>query len=105
MKRGKGGTQKRNPAMHKQPRREPKPLTVEPHGVYRPGYLQEALGLSRSSIMREIRLGRLRVAKRCGRYFVLGGWLTEWLRAGEKVRRRNVLNGDGKALQEQESGI
>ncbi len=44
---------------------------------------QETLGLPKSTLPREIRLGRLRVAKRAGRYFILGAWLLEWLRAGE----------------------
>jgi hypothetical protein len=42
-----------------------------------------ALGLTKTTLGRELRLRRLRCAKRAGRYFILGEWLLEWLRAGE----------------------
>jgi hypothetical protein len=45
-----------------------------------------ALGLSRSTLGRELRLGRLRAAKRAGKYLLLGEWLLQWIREGE-VRR------------------
>jgi hypothetical protein len=47
-----------------------------------------ALGLKRDTLRREVRLGRLRVAKRAGRYYVLGAWLLQWLEGGEVRRRR-----------------
>jgi hypothetical protein len=47
---------------------------------------RELLGLTKTTLHRELRLGRLRVSKRAGRYFLLGEWLIEWIRAGE-VRR------------------
>jgi hypothetical protein len=45
-----------------------------------------ALPARTNTLPREIRLGRLRASKRGGRYYILGEWLLEWLRAGE-VRR------------------
>jgi hypothetical protein len=50
---------------------------------------RRVLGLTGSTLRREIRLRRLRVAKRAGRYFLLGEWLLEWLRAGEVRREAN----------------
>jgi hypothetical protein len=55
--------------------------------VYRLGAVQEALGLRRTTLPREIRAGRLRAAKRAGRIFILGEWILEWIAAGE-VRLR-----------------
>jgi hypothetical protein len=52
--------------------------------------LRPLLGLSKACLPREIRLGRLRVARRAGRYFILGAWVLEWLEAGEVRKRRNL---------------
>jgi len=72
---------------------------VEPLGVYTPDQIREVLGLRDNSIPREIRAGRLRVAKRCGRYFILGSWIISWLEAGIVARGRPahdpLLNGAG----------
>jgi hypothetical protein len=54
--------------------------------VYSLEAARAALGLARATLRREIRLGRLRVAKRAGRYYLLGSWLLEWLRQGEARR-------------------
>jgi hypothetical protein len=62
---------------------------IEPRGVYSLAAAKEALGLKKETLAREARLGRLRVSKRAGRYFILGAWLLEWVEAGE-VRRRRV---------------
>jgi hypothetical protein len=62
--------------------------TIHPDTVYSRDAAQAALGVPRSTLGREIRLGRLRVSKRAGRYFILGAWLMEWLKAGEVRRRR-----------------
>jgi hypothetical protein len=59
---------------------------VHPRAVYTLPSAQRALGLPKTTLHREVRLGRLRVAKRAGRYFLLGEWLLEWLRAGEVSR-------------------
>lgn len=60
--------------------------TIHPNAGYTMAQAIAALGLRASSIRREVREKRLRVAKRCGRYFLLGEWLLEWLRAGEVQR-------------------
>jgi hypothetical protein len=41
------------------------------------------LGLKKGTLPRELRLGRLRHAKRAGRIFILGRWVLAWLAAGE----------------------
>jgi hypothetical protein len=63
------------------------PVVIHPDGVYSMVSLQAGLGLTKSTVAREIRLGRLLVAKRAGRYFILGQWILDWLRAGE-IRKR-----------------
>jgi hypothetical protein len=55
--------------------------------------------LPRSGIAREIRLGRLRVSRRGGRYIFFGVWLREWLEKGEvALRRANGRNGVSETL-------
>jgi hypothetical protein len=68
--------------------------SIEPRAVYRPDGVRAALGLAKSTLRREVRLGRLRVSKRGGRYFVLGAWVLEWLRGGELRRREPRLARD-----------
>jgi hypothetical protein len=67
----------------------PKPHTIYPTAVYAIATAGRVLGLSKSCLPREIRLRRLRVTKRAGKYFVLGKWLLEWLEAGELQRENN----------------
>ncbi len=64
------------------------PHVIHPRAVYTVASLQAALGLTRTTVAREVRLGRLRVAKRAGRYFILGRWALQWLEEGE-VRRKD----------------
>jgi hypothetical protein len=64
------------------------PHVIHPCGVYTVASLQAALGLTRTTVSREARLGRLRLAKRAGRYFILGRWVMQWLEEGE-VRRKD----------------
>ncbi len=61
---------------------------IHPAAVYSQEAVRLALGLKTATLQREIRLGRLRVAKRAGRYYILGCWLLQWLRAGEMSRSR-----------------
>jgi hypothetical protein len=61
---------------------------IVPGAVYSLAAAREALGLKKETLPREARLGRLRVTKRAGRYYVLGAWLIEWLEGGEVRRRR-----------------
>lgn len=71
------------------------PATIDPHAAYSVAQATALLGLRDNSLPREIRNGRLRCSKRCGRYFVLGRWLLEWLEGGE-LRRYRGVNGNGK---------
>jgi hypothetical protein len=64
---------------------------IEPHGVYSLAAAREALGLKKDTLAREVRLGRLRVSKRAGRYYLLGRWLLQWLEGGEVRRRQPVV--------------
>jgi hypothetical protein len=65
-----------------------RPHVIVPTAIYTLATAAEALGLPSSCLPREVRLGRLRVTKRSGRYFVLGSWLLAWLRGGEVRRQR-----------------
>jgi hypothetical protein len=46
---------------------------------------------------REIRLGRLRHARRGGRILVLGSWLLQWVKDAEVVRRSRSHAANGQA--------
>jgi hypothetical protein len=70
----------------------PPPHVIIETAVYTTDQARAALGLRKATLRREIRLGRLRVSRRAGRYFTLGSWLLEWIRAGEKRPRDD--NGD-----------
>jgi hypothetical protein len=58
-------------------------VLLHPTGVYRPGEVISMFGLKSSSLRREIREKRLRVSKRCGRYYFTGEMLLDWLKGGE----------------------
>jgi hypothetical protein len=64
------------------------PHRIDPNAVYLLHQAQHFLRLTRSTVRREVRAGRLRVARRAGRYYLLGRWLLEWLEAGEVPRRQ-----------------
>jgi hypothetical protein len=59
---------------------------IDPNGIYFVDTFQEIFRLRKSSLRREIRENRLRVSKRCGRYYLLGEWILAWLRDGELRR-------------------
>jgi hypothetical protein len=65
-----------------------KPTILDPLLVLTLDQARQALGLAKGCLPREVRLGRLRVAKRGGRYYTTGSWLWEWLTAGEVHRQR-----------------
>jgi hypothetical protein len=65
------------------------PHVVHPCAVYTVESLRAVLGLTKSTIGREVRLGRLRVTKRAGKYFLIGSWILAWLRSGEVRRSTN----------------
>jgi hypothetical protein len=73
------------------------PCIIEPNAVYTLGGAQEALGLAKGTLPREIRLGRLKAAKRAGKYMITGAWLLEWIEAGVVAPRR--AGGDGAQLE------
>jgi hypothetical protein len=49
--------------------------------------VRKAMKLRSSSIRREVREGRLRVAKRCGRYYIVGQWILDWLASAPRPGR------------------
>jgi hypothetical protein len=59
------------------------PHVIYATAVYTVDDLRRIFGLKASSVRREVRMKRLRIAKRCGRYFCLGQWILEWIGAGE----------------------
>jgi hypothetical protein len=73
------------------------PHAILPDAVYDLEAARTALGLTKTTLSRELRLGRLRCSKRAGRIYVLGEWLLEWLRAGE-VHKSHQMPGTGGAI-------
>src|SRR5262249_10302036 len=67
----------------------PAPPILHHHAVYTVEQLRAALRLRRSTIRREVREKRLRIAKRAGRYYLLGQWVREWLEGGEVRPKRH----------------
>ena len=55
---------------------------IAPAGVYFLPDILRTLRLQRSAVRREVRLGRLKIARRGGRYVCLGQWLIEWIETG-----------------------
>jgi hypothetical protein len=85
---------KRSTATEAPPAAEAPPHVIHPAAVYTVAQAQAALHLRQSTIRRELKEHRLRVAKRAGRYYLLGEWLLEWIREGEIGRRAKAgLNG------------
>lgn len=76
----------KTPRAAKAPSLPPPPHVIDPRAIYWVDTLQATLRLRKSSVRREWKAGRLRVGKRCGRLFVLGNWLREWLLQGELRR-------------------
>jgi hypothetical protein len=69
-----------------EPTAAPDVHAIDPNGVYFVDTFQLIFRLRKSSLRREIRENRLRVSKRCGRYYLLGEWILAWLRDGELNR-------------------
>jgi hypothetical protein len=63
------------------------PHVIMPTAVYTVEEALATLKLRQSTIRREVRARRLRISKRAGRYYLLGEWILEWLRAGEVQRK------------------
>ena len=71
------------------------PHIIHPAAVYTVDDLRRNLGLKASSVRREVRLGRLRMAKRCGRYYCLGRWVREWIESGEVKKTPRLEGAEG----------
>jgi hypothetical protein len=63
-----------------EPATAPAVHVVEPTAVYTVESFRLTFGLRQSSLRREVREGRLKVYKRCGKYFILGAQVLAWLR-------------------------
>lgn len=61
---------------------------IQPNAVYFPEDLRRLFKLRANSIRYEKRSGRLKVSRRCGRYYILGRWLIEWLEKGEQPAKK-----------------
>jgi hypothetical protein len=61
---------------------------IHQNAVYTLDQARGTLQLAKDTLGREIRLGRLRVARRAGKYLILGSWLLEWIEAGDEITRR-----------------
>jgi hypothetical protein len=59
---------------------------IEPTGIYFPDQFRSIFRLKQTTLRREVSKGRLRIARRAGRYYLLGEWILEWLRGGELRR-------------------
>jgi hypothetical protein len=75
----------------------PRAPVVERDGVYLLGQLKTLLGLSKTTLVREARLGRLRVSRRAGKYFTLGSWVLRWIEDGPGAKYRAADRAAGAA--------
>jgi hypothetical protein len=66
----------------------PEPPRINRDAVYALNSARERLGITKNCLPREIRLGRLRAAKRAKKIMILGEWLIEWIEGGEIKRPR-----------------
>jgi hypothetical protein len=71
-------------------------LVLHSRAVFLAADAAAALRLSASTFRREIRLGRLKICKRAGRYFVTGRQLLAWLEGGEVQPRRPAVCDNGR---------
>jgi hypothetical protein len=65
--------------------------TIDPHMVFTVQTLMRTLGLKEGSIPREIRQGRLKAHRRCGRYFILGSDVITWLTSNQPTPQRSGM--------------
>jgi hypothetical protein len=66
------------------------PHIIHATAIYTVEDLRCIFGLKTSSVRREVRLGRLRIARRCGRYYCLGKWVLQWIGDGELIPRHGL---------------
>jgi hypothetical protein len=71
------------------PKAEPpsQPHIVHENAVYSIEEFRQLFRLKQSTVRREVKLGRLRIAKRAGRYFLLGRWILHWLETAPGGRK------------------
>lgn len=77
---------------------------IDPEAVFTVEQATRTLALAKNCLPREIRLGRLRVAKRAGRYLILGAWVLEWIKGGELPRGQRLDQKGASAQQEGPAG-
>jgi len=53
------------------------PVVIHPGSVWTVPQIRATFGLTKSTVGREVRLGRLRVSRRAGKYLILGAWLLQ----------------------------
>jgi hypothetical protein len=76
--------------MSTSPKRDAVPI-IDPHAVFTLESLRVTLGLRDGSLPREIRQGRLKAHRRCGRYFILGSDVIAWLRSNQPTLERSGM--------------
>jgi hypothetical protein len=70
---------------------------IHPDQVFSLAALQSLLALRPGSLPREIREGRLRSFKRCGRRWIFGSDVLAWLRGGAQRKQPGSLTTNGRA--------
>jgi hypothetical protein len=70
---------------------------IKPTQVFSIATLTELLSLKSGTVPRELRLRRLRFAKRAGKVLILGEWILQWLRDGEIHKANTEVNGAAAA--------
>jgi len=60
---------------------------IHPRAIYSIASMTATLSLKPGTVPREIRLHRLRCAKRAGRIFITGQWILQWIQEGERIRQ------------------
>jgi hypothetical protein len=71
--------------------------TIHPTAVYSAEDFRRVFKLRQSSLRREVREKRLRVVRRCGRYYLLGKWIIAWLEADGAGGRERPAPANGRA--------
>jgi hypothetical protein len=56
---------------------------IDPNEVFTIPSLTRRLTLKDGTLPREIRLRRIRYAKRAGKVLILGSWVLDWIREGD----------------------
>jgi hypothetical protein len=70
---------------------------ILPGNVYTLTTLRELLELKTGSLPREIKLGKLKAHRVCGRYLILGEDVLEWIRAAGRHGDQQKTNGFARA--------